>query len=105
MGEWKLSKTPPPKGKIRPWVIKLKKNKPSKTDNKVNTKTTSKCSKVSQGKSTTYYFLLSIQLITKHFFSLENQAPSTSKSRKPRKNPAKSSEESQGKCTTYFSLQ
>ena len=58
LAEWTLSKTPPPKGKVRPWVIKLR---------KVNNNTTSKCPKVSQGKCTTYYFLLSIQLITKQF--------------------------------------
>ena len=67
LGEWKVSKTPPPNGKIKPWVIKIKKTNPSKTVNKVNTKTTLKCPKVSQGKCTTYYFLLSIQLITKQF--------------------------------------
>ena len=66
MGEWKVSKTPPPNGS-KPWVIKIKKTNPSKTVNKVNTKTTLKCPKVSQGKCTTYYFLLSIQLITKQF--------------------------------------
>ena len=65
LGEWKVSKTPPPNGKIKPWVIKIKKTNSSKTVNKVNTKTT--CPKVSQGKCTTYYFLISIQLITKQF--------------------------------------
>ena len=67
LGEWKVSKTPPPNGKIKPWVIKIKKTNSSKTVNKVNTKTTLKCPKVSQGKCTTYYFLISIQLITKQF--------------------------------------
>ena len=65
LGEWKVSKTPPPNGKLKPWVIKIKKTNSSKTVNKVNTKTT--CPKVSQGKCTTYYFLISIQLITKQF--------------------------------------
>ena len=53
LGDWKISTTPPTKGKIKPLQIKLRKTKHSKTDNTVKT---SKSSMESQGKCTPYFF-------------------------------------------------